>query len=64
MIKHENHTIANKVKISENSNDFLCSLFKSLKLKFLHSMSRSMWMLSFKMKNLKELQNDIFNQQP
>ena len=42
MIKHENHTIGNKVKISENSNDFLRSLFKSLKLKFLNFMRRSM----------------------
>ena len=41
MMKHENHTIDNIAKISENSNDFLRSLVKSLKIKFLHPMSRS-----------------------
>ena len=63
MIKHENHTIDNISKISENCNDFLWSLVKSLKIKFLHPMRRSMRMLSFKMRNLKEMQNDILNQQ-
>ena len=62
-IKHENHTIDNRAKISENSNDFLRSLVKSLKIKFLHPIRRSMRMLLFKMRHLKELQNDIFNQQ-
>ena len=38
MIKHENHTIDNRAKLSEKSNDFLRSLVKSLKLKFLHPM--------------------------
>ena len=56
MIKYENHTIDNRAKISENSNDFLGSLVKSLKIKFLHPMRRSMWMISIKMKNLKGLQ--------
>ena len=45
MIKHENHTIDNRAKLSENSNDFLRPLVKSLKLKFLHPMIRSMRML-------------------
>ena len=63
MIKHENHAINTISKTSENSNDFLRSLVKSLKIKFLHPMSRSMIMLSFKMRNLSDLQNDIFNQQ-
>ena len=36
MIKHENHTIDNIAKISDNCNDFLRSLVKSLKIKFLH----------------------------
>ena len=52
MIKHENHAINTISKTSENSNDFLRSLAKSLKIKFLHPMSRSMIMLSFKMRNL------------
>ena len=40
------------------------SLFsKRLKIKFLHPIRRSMKMLFFKMRNLKELKNDIFNQQ-
>ena len=62
MIKHEKH-IDNRVKISENSNEFLCSLVKSLKIKFLHPMKSSVRMLSFKMRNLRELKNDIFDQQ-
>ena len=63
MIKHEKHIIDNKTKIHENSNDFLRSLVKSSKIKFLHPMGRSMRMLSFKMRNLKELKNHIFDQQ-
>ena len=55
--------IDNRDKIPENSNEFLRSLVKRLKIKFLHSMPRSMRMLSIKMKNLKVLKNDIFNQQ-
>ena len=51
------------VKLSVNSKDFLRSLVKSLKIKFLHPMRRSMRVLSIKMRNFKELQNDIFNQQ-
>ena len=62
MMKHENHAIDNKAKISENSNDFLHSLVKSLKIKSLHPMRQSMWMLSFKMKNLEKQQNEISNQ--
>ena len=63
MIKHDYHTMDNIAKISENCNDFLCSLVKSLKIKFLYPMRRSMRMLSFKMRNLKKMQNDILNQQ-
>ena len=44
MIKHEKHIIDNKEKISENSNEFLRFLVKSLKIKFLHTMRRSMRM--------------------
>ena len=62
MIKHENHTNDNVGKISENSNAFLRSLVNSLKIKFLYPVRSSMRMLSFKRRNLKELQN-IFNQQ-
>ena len=62
MIKLEKH-IDNRVKISENSDEFLRSLVKSLKIKFLHSMERSMRMLSFKMRNLRGLKSDIFDQQ-
>ena len=40
IIKHEKHIIDNRAKISENSNDFLRSLVKSLKIKFLHPMRR------------------------
>ena len=63
MIKHENHAIENRANISENSDDFLRFLVKSSKIKILHPIRRSMTMLSFKMRNLKEQQNDIFNQQ-
>ena len=63
MIKDENHAIDNRANISENSNDLLRFLVKSLKVKILYPMRRSMRLLSFKMRNLKELQNDIFNQQ-
>ena len=63
MIKLENHTIDYIAKVFENCNDFLRSLVNSLKIKFLQPMKRSMKMLSFKMRNLKEMQNDIFNQQ-
>ena len=63
MIKHENHVIDKRANISENSNDFLRFLVKNLKIKILHPTRRSMRFLSFKMRNLKELQNDIFNQQ-
>ena len=63
MIKHENHVIDNRANISENSNDFLRFLVKNLKIKILHPARRSMRLLSFKIRNLKGLQNDIFNQQ-
>ena len=46
-----------------NVNDFLRSLVKSLKIKFLHPMRKSMRMLSFKMRNFKELKKDISDQQ-
>ena len=52
--------IDNRAKISGNSDEFLRSLVKSLKIKFLHPMKRSMRMLSFKMRNLRGLKNDIF----
>ena len=54
MIKHEKH-IDNRAKISENSDEFLHSLVKSLEIKFLHLMKRTMRMLSFKMRNLRRL---------
>ena len=63
MIKHEKHVIDNRAKISENSNDSLRSLVKSLKIKFLHPTRRSMRMPSIKTRNLKELKSDIFDQQ-
>ena len=63
MIKHEKHIIDNRAKISENSNKYFPSLVKTLKIKFLHPMRRSMRMLSFKMRNLRGLENDIFDQQ-
>ena len=62
MIKHEKH-IDNRAKISEKSDEFLRSLVRSLKIKFLHPMKRSIRMLSFKMKNPRGLKNDIFDQQ-
>ena len=64
MIKDEKHIIDDRAKIiSEDSNEYLPSLIRSLKIKFLHLMRRSMRMLSFKMRNLRGLQNDIFDQQ-
>ena len=60
-IKHKKH-IDNRAKISENSDEFLGSLLKSLKIEFLHPMKRSARMLSFKMRNLKRLKNIIFDQ--
>ena len=52
-----------KYKMPENSNEYLRSFVKGLKIKFVHSMARSMGMLSIKMRALKGLKNDIFNQQ-
>ena len=49
MIKHEKH-IDNRAKISENSDEFLWSLVKSLQIKILHPINTSIRMLSFKMK--------------
>ena len=63
MIKHKKHIIDNRANVSENSNEFFRSLVKSLKIKFLHPMRRSMRMLLLKMRNLKRLKNDIFDQQ-
>ena len=57
---HEKRTIDNRDKIPENSNEFLCSLVKSLKIKFLHSLTKSIRMLSIKVENLNGLKNDIF----
>ena len=62
MIKHEKH-IDNRAKIAEDSDEFLRSSVKSLKIKFLHPMKRCVRMLSFKMRNLRGLKNDIFDQQ-
>ena len=59
MMKLEKH-IDGRAKTSENSDEFLRSLVKSLKIKFLHPMKRFMRMLSFKMKNLRGLKNGIF----
>ena len=59
IIKHEKH-INNRAKISENSDEFLRSLVKSLKIKFVHPMKRSVRMLPFSMRNLRGLKNDIF----
>ena len=53
MIKHEKHIIDYRAKISENFNEFLHFLVKSLKIKSLHPMRRSMRTLSFKMRSLK-----------
>ena len=52
-----------RAKISENSDEFLRSLVKGLNIKFLHPMKRSVRMLSFKMRNLRRVKNDIFDQQ-
>ena len=59
IIKHEKH-INNRAKISENSDEFLRSLVKSLKIKFVHPMKRSVRMLPFSMRNLRGLKNYIF----
>ena len=56
-IKHEKHTIDNRAKISDNSNEFLRSLVKIVKIKILHPIE----VLSFKMRNLKGLKNDTTN---
>ena len=61
-IKHLKH-IDNRTKNSENSDEFLRSFVKSLKIKFLHPMKRSARMVSLKMRKLKGLKNDIFDQQ-
>ena len=52
-----------RAKIPENSDEFLRSLVKGLNIKFLHPMKRSVRMLSFKMRNLRGVKNDIFDQQ-
>ena len=62
MIKHEKH-IDNKAITSENSDELLRSLVKSLRIKFLYSIVKSMRMLSFKMRNHRGLKKDIFDQQ-
>ena len=48
--------IDNRAKISENSDEIFRSLVKSLKIKFLHRMKRSVRMLSFKIRNLTGLE--------
>ena len=58
MTNMKKHVIDNRDRVPENSNEFLRSLVKSLKIKFLHSMARSMRMLSIKARNLKGLKND------
>ena len=60
-IKHKKH-IDIRAKISENSDEFLGSLLKSLKIEFLYPMKRFARMLSLKMRNFKRLKNDIFDQ--
>ena len=44
MIKHEKHA-DKRAQISENSDEFLRSFVKGLKVKFLHPLKRSMRML-------------------
>ena len=56
MIKYEKN-IDNRENISENFHEFLLSLVKRLKIKFLHSMKRSMRMLSFKIISFKMTSN-------
>ena len=63
MTNMKKHVIDNRDRIPENSNEFLRYLVKRLKIKFLHSMTRSMRMLSIKVRNRKGLKNDIFNEQ-
>ena len=58
MTKHEKHITDNRA----NSYEFLSSLVKRLKIKFLYTMRRFMRMLPFKIRNLKVLKNDIFDQ--
>ena len=53
----------NRDKIPEKSNEFLGILEERFKIKFLYSMTRSMRILSLKIRNLKRLKNDIFDQQ-
>ena len=55
VIKHEKHI--------DNRENFIRSVVKSLKVKFLHPVKRSMRMLLFKMRNLRGLKNDIFDKQ-
>ena len=62
MIKYKKH-IVNRAKTSEKLDQFLRSLVKSLKIKFLYPIKGSMRMLSFKMINLRGLKKDIFDQQ-
>ena len=56
MIKHEKH-IDNRENTSDNFHEFLRSLVKRLKIKFLHSMKRSMRMLSLKIISFKMTSN-------
>ena len=63
MTNMKKDVINNRDRIPENSNEFLRSLVKSLKIKFLHSMARSIRMLSIKIRKRKGLKNDIFNEQ-
>ena len=58
MIKYKKH-IVNREKTSEKLDQFLRSLVKSLKIKFLYPIKGSMRMLSFKMINLRGLKKDI-----
>ena len=62
MIKYKKH-IVNRAKSSEKLDQFLRPLVKSLKIKFLYPIKRSMRMLSFKMRNLRALKKDTFGQQ-
>ena len=63
MTNMKNISLITEIKFLRTLNEFICSLVKGLKIKFLHSMAKSMRMLSIKMINLKGLKNDIFKKQ-
>ena len=55
--------IDNRVKVSQNPDEIFSLFSKKLEDKVLHRMQRSVRMLAFKMRNLRGLENDIFDQQ-